>query len=79
MKRILFSLMCISLLLTGCKDKNTQLIQAAGDGNLPAVQSLLADGADINFKDAANGATALARIFHTSYYEASFGSILTGR
>jgi len=32
-------------------DKNAKLIQAAKDGNLPAVQTLLAGGADVNTKN----------------------------
>ena len=51
MKRILFSIVCISLLLTGCADKNAQLIQAAKNGNLPAVKTALAKGAAPNAKD----------------------------
>ncbi len=44
MKRILFSMVCISLIpavFADVKvlDKNTQLVQAAKDGNLPAVQT----------------------------------------
>ena len=56
MKRILFSIVCISLVSacfagTDASDKNAQLIQAAKDGNLSAVQTALANGADINAKD----------------------------
>jgi ankyrin repeat protein len=64
MKRILFSFMCISLLFTACAnensqaDKNVQLIQAAYDGNLPAVQTFLNVGADVNVRNR-YGVTAL--------------------
>lgn len=58
MKRILFSVVCILLLLTGCAKKNAQLIQAAENGNLPAVQTALTEGADVNAKDT-DGVTAL--------------------
>lgn len=48
--------MCISLIFSSfasadVSDKNAQLIQAAKDGNLPATQTLLVDGADINAKN----------------------------
>lgn len=51
MKRILFLMVCISLATAGfakadVSDKNAQLIQTAKDGNLPAVQTALADGAN---------------------------------
>ena len=55
MKRILFSIVCISLLFTACaevgaSDKNAQLIKAAENGDLQAVQTALAEGANINTK-----------------------------
>src|SRR4030042_2065986 len=64
MKRILFSIVCISLMSAGCadksvSDKNAQLIQAAKDGSLPAVQTLLAGGADVNARRTKEGVTAL--------------------
>lgn len=40
-----------SIANAGASDKDTQLIYAAKGGNLSAVQTLLADGADINAKD----------------------------
>jgi len=56
-------MLCISLTLIGCADKdepdkNTQLIQAAKDGDLQAVRAALAEGAGVNGKDN-NGTTAL--------------------
>ena len=36
---------------TGVSDKNAQLIQAAKNGNLPAVKTLIANGADVNARD----------------------------
>jgi ankyrin repeat protein len=53
MKRILFSIVCISLVSaafagTDVSDKNDQLIQAAEDGNLTAAQAAIANGADVN-------------------------------
>jgi hypothetical protein len=48
MKRILFSIVCISL-VSACfagvdvSDKNAQLIKVAKDGNLQAVQKLLGE------------------------------------
>jgi ankyrin repeat protein len=64
MKRILFSIVCISLLLSAYAraaepDKNAQLIDAAKAGDLGAVQKLLAEGADINAKQTTTGVTAL--------------------
>jgi len=64
MKRILFLVMFISLVyccLAGAdvSDKNAQLIKAAEDGRLPAVQTALAAGADVNAKDSDGGITAL--------------------
>ena len=59
MKRILFFMVCIPLLLMGCAKKNAQLIQAAYDGDLPAVQTLLEKGADVNAKDTTDGVTVL--------------------
>jgi len=41
------------------EDKDAQLLQAAKYGNLPAVQALLANGADVNAKETTYGATAL--------------------
>ena len=77
MKRILFSIVLISLLLTACVDQNAQvtdsanksdagtisvqnaaLVQAAKDGNLQAVQTALANGADVDMKTT-HGTTAL--------------------
>ena len=56
MKRILFSLMFVSLISAvfakaDVSDKNARLIQAAKDGNLSAVQAALSDGAEINARD----------------------------
>jgi ankyrin repeat protein len=56
MKRILFLVTCISLIPaafaeTNTPDKNSQLLEAAKEGNLAAVQTLLANGADANAKD----------------------------
>ena len=56
MKRILFSIVCISLIPTvfadvNTPDKNAQLIQAAKDGNLLAVKTALSEGAAPNAKD----------------------------
>ena len=55
--------MCISLVSVCCaaadlSDKNAQLIKAAYDGNLLAVQALLAGNADVNTKDK-DGVTTL--------------------
>ncbi len=63
MKRILFSIVCISLIPTVFADvntpnKNAQLIQAAYDGDLQTVQTLLADGAEVNARNN-RGVTAL--------------------
>jgi len=63
MKRILFSIVCISLIPTAFADvntpnKNSQLIQAAYDGDLQTVQTLLADGAEVNARNN-RGVTAL--------------------
>jgi uncharacterized protein len=54
MKRILFS-MCIFLIFVafseaGVSNKDAQFIQASKDGNMKAVQTLLAKGADVNAK-----------------------------
>lgn len=68
MKHIVFSIVFIALLLTSCKDKDTQsaeLLQAAMDGDLKTVQMLLADGVDINIKITADGGNAL---LIASYY-----------
>src|SRR4030042_3230474 len=64
MKRILFSIVCISIISTAFADPNapdinTQLIQAAKGGNLAEVQTLLDNGADINAKRSTDGVTAL--------------------
>lgn len=64
MKRILFSIAYISLVSaafaqTDVSDQNAQLIQAAKDSNLSAVQTLLAGGADVNARRTADGVTAL--------------------
>jgi hypothetical protein len=48
MKGGLFSL--IRKVFVGKKVKNAQLIQAAVNGNLSAIQAALADGAEINAK-----------------------------
>jgi ankyrin repeat protein len=55
MKRILFSIVCISLISAGLakadvSDKNAQLIQAAQDSNLPTMQTALAKIAEVNEK-----------------------------
>jgi len=60
MKSILFLLMCICLIPAGLaeagvSDKNAQLLRAVQDGNLPTVQKLLADGADVNTADSTGG------------------------
>jgi len=73
MKRILFSIVCISLIFAGCadkgiSDKNVQLLQAAKDGNLQAVQTLLAAGAEVNAKDN-DGVTALMWAARNGYPE----------
>ena len=73
MKRILFSLMCISLIPAAftkvdTPDKRCSIIQAARDGDLPAVQTLLAEGADINAEDS-NGGTALMRASYKGHTE----------
>ena len=56
MKRIMFSIVCISLISVAfakadVSDKNAQLIQAAKDGNLLAVKTALSEGAAPNAKD----------------------------
>jgi len=56
--------MCICLASTAfadvnTPDKNAQLFQAAKDGNFSAVQTALADGADVNVKKITDGVTAL--------------------
>lgn len=63
MKRISFSIVCIFLISTAfaetnVSDVNIQFIQAANDGDLPAVQTFLSQGADVNAMDD-NGKTAL--------------------
>jgi ankyrin repeat protein len=70
MKRILFLLISISLITASCSEtkvssKNAQvvngdaqLIKAAKEGNMPAVQYALVNGAEINGKDN-DGVTAL--------------------
>ena len=76
MKRILFSIVCILLIPAifahaGTADKNTQLIQAAGKGNLHDVRVALSAGADINAKNI-EGATTLmlaSRYGHTAMVE----------
>jgi len=77
MKRILFSIVCISLIPVGfagadASDKNAQLLQAAKEGNLQNVQILLDKGANVNSKDnygypalyfaAQNGHTEIVKI-----------------
>jgi hypothetical protein len=64
MKRIMLSIVCISLIPASfanadVSDKNAQLIQAAKNGNLSAVQTALADGANIDAKDTIHGSTVL--------------------
>ena len=65
MKRILFSMVCIYLISAAfakadISDKNAQLIQALKNGNLRAVQTALANGADVNAKlITSTGTTAL--------------------
>ena len=65
MKRILFSIACVSIIIsavfaeTDASDKNAQLIQAAKDSNLAAVQTLLDSGADVNARRTTDGVTAL--------------------
>ncbi|MFA5292087.1 MAG: ankyrin repeat domain-containing protein [Phycisphaerae bacterium] len=64
MKRILFSIVCISIVSAAfaepnVPDMNTQLIQAAKKGDLAAVQNLLDSGADVNAKRNIDGVTAL--------------------
>jgi ankyrin repeat protein len=63
MKQSLFAIVCISLIFSvfGCADstdKDARLIKAAKDGDLPAIQTALAGGDDINGRDK-SGATAL--------------------
>jgi ankyrin repeat protein len=70
MKRILFLLVCISLILASCTKKETQaaknsrLNQAANDGDVKAVQAAISDGADVNYMD---GETALMAAVHYGY------------
>jgi serine/threonine-protein phosphatase 6 regulatory ankyrin repeat subunit B len=64
MKRILFFIVCLFLTSAAFADVNTpdanaQLLQAAEDGNFPAVESALLEGAQINAKPTGNNATAL--------------------
>ena len=59
MKRILFSIVCISLVTTffaggNVSDKNAKLIQAVIDGRLTTVQTLLDGGANPDTKDKDN-------------------------
>jgi ankyrin repeat protein len=64
--------MCISFISTGCakkeSDKNTQLIQAAYDDNLQAVQTLLTNGTDVNARNR-HGATALMMSAYKGHME----------
>ncbi|MGD0784821.1 MAG: ankyrin repeat domain-containing protein [Sedimentisphaerales bacterium] len=64
MKRILFSIVCVSIISTAfaepnVPDVNAQLIQAAKAGDLAAVQKSLDSGANINAKRSSDGTTAL--------------------
>ena len=64
MKRILFSIAFISLVRAcfageNVLDENAQLFQAARDGNMQAVQTALANGADVNVVKITDGVTAL--------------------
>jgi uncharacterized protein len=63
MQRILFNIICVSLMFTGISradtsDINGRLIQAAKAGSLADLNAALADGADINARDT-DGVTAL--------------------
>ena len=56
MKRILFSIVCISLILAAfakadVSDKNAKLLLAVKDGSVKDVQTLLAEGANPNTTD----------------------------
>jgi tetratricopeptide (TPR) repeat protein len=61
MKRILFLILCVSLMFTGIAkaDVSANLILAARDGNLVNVNAALTEGADINAKMPPIGRTAL--------------------
>ena len=50
-------------------DKNAQLIQAAKDGNLPAVQTALSEGAEVNARDTTHGGTPLIWTSYNSHAE----------
>ena len=73
MKQVIFFIVCVSLIPAAFADVNTpnanaQLLQAAKDSNLPAVQKSLASGADINARND-NGATALILAAEKGYTE----------
>ncbi len=73
MIRILFLIVCNFFIATciagaGVSDMNAQLIKAAADGNQQAVQSALANGADVNVKTT-DGWTALMKASQKGHVE----------